>query len=350
MPVLEVLHLVRSQLPDAEAFFSHHPARHGVALFIHPLLVPFCAAIPAPPMEGTLVGTLVSLPHEPPFKLWCLYSPGRDEIRLLQSAFLEPQFKEHVILMGDLNHILSPSLDSHNLTHCANWPWLRHMILTHKLLDVVRLRSPMTPLHTRFGVDKSSRLDYVLFSAPLRHQVGRVHTLSLPKSFSDHVPIELHLPVSPFSPPQRKAHSTIRPSMLNDLKIKELHRQLCEETKKLQALYPRMYQMSLGDLADVTSQVLGAASNALRTILGQHRGNIKPNSAEKQLSKLLMAYAAGDQAAKDLLLPECHRLAASIREGKLEAANKRVHRSLVRGDGLKKALLAYDRVYPPPWP
>lgn len=139
-------------------------------------------------VKGTLCGRL--------YTLAAIYAPNVGQVPFLETALnkLEAFAKGEIVIGGDFNLVLDPSLDSSSgrasLPYSMIKRWKRSLH-QHQLIDAWRIYEPTTRDYTYFSSahNSYSRIDYILVSHNLLHNVLTAG-IGI-KSLSDHAPATL---------------------------------------------------------------------------------------------------------------------------------------------------------------
>ena len=110
---------------------------NGTAILVPSYISPFTKLISHTHSEGTITAIQISLPGYPTFALICLYKTYHAALtrkieRILDS--LLNKFPLHIIL-GDFNSHTQAHLDTQNIKHIKQWPWLQNQLLPENICD-----------------------------------------------------------------------------------------------------------------------------------------------------------------------------------------------------------------------
>ena len=147
--------------------------------------------------DGNLIELDLNI-SEIKLKLLCVYGPNKDTPEFYQviENKINNSNQDYVLLAGDLNITLNPTLDSLNYINVNN-PNARNKILdimkNQDLIDIYRQFHPQTKRYTwrRRNPTKHARLDYFVGSSSL---IDFIHSTNIKPGYrTDHSIIELKL-------------------------------------------------------------------------------------------------------------------------------------------------------------
>ena len=335
-------------------------ASNGSILVVHPSLAPFVRPLTSPEL-GTLgnvhdcvAAATIALPKEPIFHVFSLYISGYDSrARDKVARAITPWLNTPALFLGDMNHVQSQVLDSHNQGHMANWPWLRTQLTPEAttpptLVDFFRVKHPLDtsltrPQDTVDGRTKGSRIDYIFGTTKVRHWLPSTQISILQNRMgSDHRPVELVKAIQPFTPPHNVINAVLRISEFTDDQLKKFHDTLQPIANFASLLPPHMADQSNKQVIEDAELIFDCLEIAARKVTGQGTHYKKPSAKEKELDKLIR------DTSNDSFRAKAEQLTKELAEEAQAKATKRMHAALVKGVGMKKAIMNFNNNVSPP--
>ena len=159
---------------------------------------------------------------------------------------------------------------------------------------------------------------------------------------SDHRPVELVKAVQPFTPPHTVINAILRISEFSDQQLKKFHDTLQPITTFASLLPKHMVHQSDEQVIEDAEMIFECLEIAARSVTGQHVHTKKPSGQEKELDRLLR------ETNNDAFKAKAEQLARDIAEEAKTKATKRMHAALVKGVGMKKAIMNFNNHVSPP--
>lgn len=183
--------------PQFNQIFSAHfnSRQRGVAILIHKN-ISFINNNTITDPEGRFIIINITI-HNTPTTIACIYGPNKDDSSFFHTFFtsLSNLSDSPIIIGGDFNTVLNPSLDrsnnSNSTRNCQSIETIKQFMSDFGLGDGWRLKHPtdreysfFSPVHHSY-----SRIDFFLTSNSIISKISDV--LIHPIAISDHAPVSL---------------------------------------------------------------------------------------------------------------------------------------------------------------
>ena len=344
--VLEKAHPSTQPGPHDFLLWRHHQLQRNS---IFPSYIsPFRKLISHTHSEGTITAIRISLPGYPTFALICLYKTYHAALTRTMERILDSllnKFPLHIRL-GDFNSHTQPHLDTQNIKHIKQWPWLQNQLLPenicdNSLIDLFRKENPETTQFTRYASNRlpnQSRIDLILtshsFHTSFQPLEPHIHTNNFS---SDHHPVSTYitLATNPIN-----IHHTPKPSIRFKPLNQEQRKQFSDHLSPIDAWCEQHSNVPRDTDPDTLSttlnSLLSSITEAYRSVTHTQHSH-KPTSLEKSFTTDINSI----DLSKPITTHTTQKLQKKLNTWRDKLNQKRtkyMHHCLIKGYNLKRAI------------